>query len=94
MATPYQCLNAWLDPAGVDDPRVPGLHGANLYGLQLSRGDRQHGYVEWQYHKNDLEYRLWRYQARISASHLRGMYFDNGFSDSRHEHRGRTRLRR
>ncbi|MCC6580244.1 MAG: hypothetical protein IT440_07355 [Phycisphaeraceae bacterium] len=79
VATPYQCLNAWLDPAEVDDPRVPGLQGANLYGYICPDTTAAVDIWDGNLTKTDLEYRLWRYQRWITESGLRGMYFDNVF---------------
>lgn len=79
MATPYQCLNGWLDPAEVDDPRVPGLQGANLYGYICPDTTASMDMWDGNLTKTDLEYRLWRYQRWIAESGLRGMYFDNVF---------------
>ena len=79
VATPYQAINSWLSVSEIDDPLVPGLHGANHYGYLCPETTASLMWGDGVIARTEMEYRLWRYQRWIKESPLEGFYFDNAY---------------
>jgi hypothetical protein len=80
VMTQYQAMNAVFQVPEVSDPRIPAMHGANLYGYLLPEITAQYDPYDSALSQAELEYRAWRYQLWTRAAHVQGWYFDNAFS--------------
>ena len=76
---PYQATNSWISVLEVDDPRAPGLQGANLYGYIAPEVTATWTWGDAVMTKTDADYRLYRYDRWIQESGLGGFYFDSAY---------------
>ncbi|MCC6580247.1 MAG: hypothetical protein IT440_07370 [Phycisphaeraceae bacterium] len=76
----YQALDAVFHTPEIDDPRVPGLQGANCYGYLLPEITANRDIYDGAMQQTEVEYRAWRYQQWIREARVPGWYFDNSFS--------------
>jgi hypothetical protein len=80
VVTKYQAMNAIFHAPELDDPRIPGVQGANYYGYLQSEITGHRDCYDASISQTELEYRIWRYQRWIKETGLHGFYFDNAFS--------------
>jgi hypothetical protein len=80
VVTTYQAMDAFFHHPEINDPRAPGLQGANWYGYLQPEITGHRDIYDAAMSKTEVEYRIWRYQRWIRETGLHGFYFDNSFS--------------
>ena len=80
VVTAYQAMDAFFHHPEIDDPRVPGLQGANWYGYLTPEITGHRDVYDAAMSRTEVEYRIWRYQRWIKETGLHGFYFDNSFT--------------
>jgi hypothetical protein len=80
VVTKYQAMNAFFHHPEINDPRVPGVQGANWYGYVTNEITTNRDIWDASISHTDKEYRIWRYQRWIKEAGLHGFYFDNSYS--------------